>query len=428
MRSLSDSCIIRAVASGDGSNRDWCLRHGHEARLQRGARVRRCRQSDSAPPLIDLGLYPGGVGIWGAVPPVFDTTTQPVDRGIHVHAREFSKSEKLIDATYRAVNVHLGDISFGIDELAAVHFMACGVFGISPEFITCTHCGAPHLDRGQLSLYPHLRHVCEACGHGFNSPYRTVGNPVIRANMLATRRSVPKPSKRRLALKQRDYPGGIRIWGSNPAIVWTGKAAERIGIHIHAYKDEGDRPAVDDTFAAVMIDGVSLDQEAIRLFMAQSALPELFATVTSLKCSNCGTQCFDRNGDAYTPRARRECAACSVIVRTGSLRRVVANPFARTLDDLAANAVRTPREYDNSWMLSDSGLGIWRRNSRQANDATQDSGSGRKNRPERKRGIARPVARTGIEREAAASREAATRARVIDATKEEKKKKRRHAG
>ena len=39
--------------------------------------------------VLDLNLdqYPGGVGLWGAVPPVYDTTRLPLDFGIHVHAR-----------------------------------------------------------------------------------------------------------------------------------------------------------------------------------------------------------------------------------------------------------------------------------------------------------------------------------------------------
>jgi hypothetical protein len=35
--------------------------------------------------------YPSGVALWGALPPVYDTTSLPVERGVHVHARSAAK-------------------------------------------------------------------------------------------------------------------------------------------------------------------------------------------------------------------------------------------------------------------------------------------------------------------------------------------------
>ena len=56
---------------------------------------------------LDLHLdgYSGGVALWGAVPPVYDTTEKALDRGIHVHARKTSGGDKLLDETVRAVRI-----------------------------------------------------------------------------------------------------------------------------------------------------------------------------------------------------------------------------------------------------------------------------------------------------------------------------------
>jgi hypothetical protein len=42
----------------------------------------------------------------------------------------------------------------------------------------------------------------------------------------------PKLSKKTLNIRQKDYSGGIQIWGSNPAFIWTGKNAEEEGIQV----------------------------------------------------------------------------------------------------------------------------------------------------------------------------------------------------
>jgi hypothetical protein len=64
-----------------------------------------------------------------------------------------------------------------------------------------------------------------------------------------------------LVLKQADFPGGIQIWGSNPAIVWTASRHEKAGIHVHAFRRDGDgTPERDETFSEVVIDGVRLDE------------------------------------------------------------------------------------------------------------------------------------------------------------------------
>ena len=49
--------------------------------------------------------FPGGVALWGAVEPVYNTAHVPADRGIHVHARLSPGKSKVIDHTYDAVEL-----------------------------------------------------------------------------------------------------------------------------------------------------------------------------------------------------------------------------------------------------------------------------------------------------------------------------------
>lgn len=49
---------------------------------------------------LNLKAYPGGVAVWGALNPVYDTTSTPVEMGVHVSANSksqpiYPKSERL---------------------------------------------------------------------------------------------------------------------------------------------------------------------------------------------------------------------------------------------------------------------------------------------------------------------------------------------
>src|SRR2546428_5894229 len=90
---VSEGCRIVPVGKRrDGGTRYWCLTHKADATAKYGRPARVCRYSNVAPItsaetlVLDISEYGGGVALWGAVPPVYDTTRQPLDRGIHVHA------------------------------------------------------------------------------------------------------------------------------------------------------------------------------------------------------------------------------------------------------------------------------------------------------------------------------------------------------
>ena len=85
---------------------------------------------------------------------------------------------------------------------------------------------------------------------------------------MATR---SRTAEKTLDIKQSEYPGGLQIWGSNPAFLWTSEKHEEEGIHIHAFKKEGQiEPDEDDTFREFTIDGIKLDPLMVRVLMAQA--------------------------------------------------------------------------------------------------------------------------------------------------------------
>jgi hypothetical protein len=313
---IRDCRIVSVGKRRDGGTRYWCLEHKADATAKYGRRAGHCRYAYQAPLRpsdllqIDTQAYPGGIALWGAVPPVYDTTRLPLDRGIHVHARPVPGGDKAIDQTYRGVflrasNGTASPIEFTVSELDAIYYMATAVFGYDVRHMECTYCGHPHLDKDWFSVHAHRRHLCAGCGKNFRDTETAIGNPIagIQAAMGHRRRS--KLSKKKLNIRQRDFPGGIQIWGSNPAIVWTSAEYEEAGIHVHAFKEEGGCALPDDTFSEVTIDGIKLDASQVRTLMAQSALPHISGRIKEIRCSGCGEPKFSTGESAFTPATTR---------------------------------------------------------------------------------------------------------------------------
>jgi hypothetical protein len=353
----ADGCDITPIGKRrDGGTRYWCLTHKADATAKYGRPATTCRAAHLPPILpheildLDLDKYPGGVGLWGAVPPVYDTTRLALDFGIHVHARKDSDGVKDIDATYRAVRLighQLPAEGLLISEIDAVYYMVSSVFGFDIRDIRCTYCGYPHLDKDWFSVHPHRRHLCAGCGNNFHDSAVGIGNP-IRATQetlgLLPRR--PAQAAKALSLRQSVYPGGIQVWGSNAAIIWSSEKAEEEGIHVHAYRAEGGIADLDDTFSALEIDGVKLDPIMVRTLMAQSSLPHLEARVVPLKCSRCGGMEFSCGDRAFTPVVGRICAKCQGELRGPTrLRRTIGNPLIAVLEELSASAPRLPQKH-----------------------------------------------------------------------------------
>jgi hypothetical protein len=349
-----NNCDIHAVAKRrDGGTRYWCLRHKADATAKYGVRAKNCRaahvSSEQSPPYeLDVDAFRGGIGLWGAVPPVYDTTRLPLDRGIHVHARRSENDSKEVDGTFSAVRLtgsKLPAEGLTISAVDAIYYMVSSVFGIRMRTVRCTYCTASHLDKDWFSVHPHQRHLCASCGRTFRDDARGVGNPIegIRSEFRANPPKT-KSARRTLNVKQADYPGGIQVWGSNHALIWTGTSAEEEGIHVHAFKSATTIPDLDETYSRVIIDGISLDPMAVRYLMAQNAMPHLAGRVQPLSCSKCGNADLDRDVSGFTPQAVRKCTKCGSSVKSSTrLKNIIANPLVAQLEELSKKAVQSPQ-------------------------------------------------------------------------------------
>ena len=353
------SCTIVPVGKRrDGGTRFWCIAHHANATAKYGVAAGNCVAAGDDPITLeetldlDFADYPGGVALWGSVPAVYDTTTQPTDRGIHVHARSAKNGDKNIDRTYRRLRIPLRTdlLSDGwalVDEIDAINYMVSGVFGFETIEVKCIHCGFAHLDRDWFAVHSHRRHQCHGCGRQFSDTGAGVGNPIATLrHMLGAKPTQKLRAPDSISIRQKDYPGGIQIWGSNPAILWTSPDAEMMGIHLHAYKSgDQEMPDVDETYAKVTIDGIKLDAEQVRTYMAQSAMPHLEGRVIDMACPHCGSAHFERGAHAYTPHINHECHSCGMPFQArGQLRKTIGNPFAGVRKKLALNATGPLRE------------------------------------------------------------------------------------
>lgn len=225
--------------------------------------------------------------------------------------------------------------------------MVSSVFGFDMRDVRCTYCGYPHLDKDWFSIHPHRRHLCAGCGKNFRDSVVGIGNP-IRATqeILGLLPRKPVQAAKVHSLQQSDYPGGVQVWGSNAAIIWSSEKAEEEGIHVHAYKADGEIANPDDTFSAVEIDGVRLDPAMVRTLMAQNSLPHLQARVVPLKCIRCDGMEFSSGEQAFTPVVGRICSKCQgELGGPTRLRRTVGNPLIATLEQLSASALRPPQNH-----------------------------------------------------------------------------------
>jgi len=356
LKEITECKIVPVGKRRDGKMRHWCIEHRADATAKYGVKAQRCRNADQVPISSDevlefnIDQYKGGIALWGAVPAIYDTTRLAMDRGIHVHARREAGAKKEIDMTYRAVRV-FGE-SFPkegilITELESIYFMVSSVFGFATKVVLCTLCGYPHLDKDYFSVNPHRRHLCAACGRHFFDAERGIGNPV---SLLQEASGVPaRPpisANRAIEISQKDYPGGIQVWGSNAALLWTSDLQEEEGIHLHAYKVEGYHPAIDDTYSSVIIDGTQLDPLQVRVLMAQQAMPSLAGRIASLTCSACATDSFELSPSAFTATDERACARCGTPLKVrGRFRKVVPNPLIRLLRQVERSAIRPVQKH-----------------------------------------------------------------------------------
>lgn len=355
--SVTNNCNIVSVGRRrDGGTRYWCLQHKADATAKYGVAAQKCRYADipdisaSETIKIDIAKYPGGVALWGAVPPIYDTTLQPIDRGIHVHARQSSEGGKEIDETFRKVLLVDGNNpsrKAEISELDAIYYMVTSIFGYPMKYVECTRCQYPHLDKDWFSLNPHQSHLCAGCGQYFRDTSKAIGNPIKKTQSLfdnqpGKTRKIDRP----LEITQSDYMGGIQIWGSNSAVFWTSDAAEEEGIHVHAFTDDESLPIIDNTFSKVVIDGVELDPLMVRILMAQNSIPHISGRIKSFNCLHCHSPHFSSGEASFTPGKTHVCNHCQKEFQSkGRLKNIIGNPLIQILYGLEKHAVRKPQKH-----------------------------------------------------------------------------------
>ena len=342
-------CEISQVGKArNGTPRWWCTSHGAPATGPGGVQRERCDLAhvdlDQLHSLdLDPDQYEGGIGIWGAVEPVFNTTGYVEKSGVHVHARKSKGGPKEIDQTYDAVRIRaktnfFDETAIVITREAAVAFYLSQFLDEEVDYLFCPHCGEIHLDEGYFATHPHSRHLCHSCGRYFQDRKRSISNPVGYFRLLHPafqRTRKIQPAGKSIEIRQKDFPGGIEIWASNPALVWTAERSEQRGIHLHAYPEAGVPPEPNDTFDSVVIDGFELQYDQVAQLMAQNALPQLKGTVMSLRCPECKAAHFDSGLLGLTPHRMHLCQGCGTKFESPHKRKlVVSNPIVELFEQI----------------------------------------------------------------------------------------------
>ena len=288
---------------------------------------------------LDMQIWgSGSVAIWGAVSPVYDTTAQLVEEGVHVHARRQIGAEKEIDGNFgRAIikNWEQDKKPLTIATNEAIYFMVAKVFGIKIECVRCPACDYPHLDKGWYSVNPHHEHLCAKCKRGFFEFEPAVSNPLAEIKVPSDALVPRPPPVQPLKCKQEDYPGGIQVWGTNPAIFWRNQKRGNTGIHVHAFDGGGDID-FNETVPSLAIDDIALDEDMVRIHMAQSVVPHLRRRVSYIVCPKCETDHFDRGALARAPHKVHICNHCHYKFEHGDRSSSIGNPLVNTIARLKA--------------------------------------------------------------------------------------------
>lgn len=286
--------------------------------------------------LLDPSEYPAGIAIWGGVEPVFMTAHRPNEEaGIHVHARKSSTAEKDIDQSFDEVTFR--DRASGrdirIDQEAAVGFMISQIFGLQMQHVICSNCGEDIFLGRQAAANPSRNHGCPSCSTVNTTDDEVIANPLISLRDGYSSKIDPAVvlPERLLSLRWDQFPGGIDIWGSNQAIIWTARKPEEEGLHIHWYASDGTM-LQDDTFDTVTIGATEIDVTAARLWMAQREIYQLRAAVRSINCEECGTPICSKGVQARTPSKDHSCPKCAHVTSSGSP--IIANPMPTIVQSL----------------------------------------------------------------------------------------------
>ena len=281
------SCdFVRAGKSRNGRERWWCRRHlaswGSQQDVRRAERLgaKTCCLAHaniehvSVPMVIDLERYEE-VGIWCSLPPAISTRPiVPRSPRIHVHVRNSAEGEKIIDRDFRAIAVLANQVDawkrdgndsyVAITPPAAFDYVCAQLDGRPLCCVSCPRCDTPHLDLGDFARRLHRKHTCGQCGHDFYSPDAAISSPLHALASRVTRDVHAIVPPRTLDLDE--FQGcSYTVWGSTPAVLWTARRPQEIGIHVHVER-EG-RRVVDETFGTVLLNGRPLQREELLSLM-----------------------------------------------------------------------------------------------------------------------------------------------------------------
>lgn len=352
MQEKRSDCDIRPAGKRrDGKPRFWCHEHQASATGKYGIKLERCEgayRSLDSKKVIELNPddYDGGVALWGAVKPAYNSTGFEEEEGIHVHARysehDFEKGiDKTVDAVALEIPVNLFEKrKIYVTRETAVSAYISRAIGHRLVSLFCTYCGEPHLDSEWFSVKPHKRHLCHACGEIFVANKKGVSNPLKGLREVFQDRDSNRSlvrAERSLHASVKDFPGGVQMWASNPALLWTAPRPEEEGIHFHGYAGDRSTRVEDETFDLVVLDGLVINEAHLRYFMAQNALAHLRGRIVEIVC-DCGEAYFDEGLDAFIPHSKHQCKSCGNKLSSPTrMKKVVSNPFLSTIEKLDGN-------------------------------------------------------------------------------------------
>ena len=275
-----------------GAERWWCRTHqthwgtkaDHEA-LGRFGEMRCANHTQRmhyvvSPLTINVHEH-AKVGIWCSMPAALSTVEiKPRPPRIHVHVREQTGGMKRVDRDYHAISLLYSDQAglFRNREITRVNItpppafeFVCGLeLGREMGCINCSHCGYPHLDLGDFGRTPHRKHFCGNCGRDSTwSRAPIVSTPLKPLHDQYVDSLQYEAPPRTLNLDE--YTGcNYTVWASTPAILWTAKRPQELGIHVHVH--DGGTRVVDETFGEVLLKGERLDRSMLIQAMIERSI------------------------------------------------------------------------------------------------------------------------------------------------------------
>lgn len=319
-------CDIRyEVKKRNGKPNWWCRTHGYEASAPDGGALKECHATwFKAPPdemrrAVDLAQ--GEFAAWGALPPAIEIGDVPHEEGgVHIHFREDSTGEKTIDDSYDIVEVRFGDCIEVIEAMAAKARSISELMGKEVAPLACRHCGELHIDELKFATQPHRKHQCNGCGRNFWDRSPSISNPLggLRDRLGLPAPPEPRRVERLLRIQSADY-AAIAMWPSNRAIVSTMSRPEDEGIHVHAWvrRESGLKLVLDETYSPVVLDGMMIDECALRMLSVQRALAaNSEVPIVSLNCTGCSRPILSPTEGWVEPVTQHRCGSCGTENRT----------------------------------------------------------------------------------------------------------------